>query len=244
MKVKERRVVASKGCFLVLQTQREKQLENSKKKHESCLESCMIDETPRNEKPSQALAEIMCKPVNVGDKSHYPWACVLSKCNRCPKCVTHDIEKSVTTNDLVIFEHCVNTTRCNKHEGVIGYNLKEEDKVCGRCEEAAKAGKKIGKASTKRELHCSSEPIGVFMENVYLPLLETCRFHCSHMKILGNEQAIQDQHIAFENDPHAILCHRDFAEAMKFQFDGETCGDHFGRNPTVIVEGDLQDTTK
>ena len=143
MKVKERRVVAYKGCFLVLQTQREKQLENSKKKHESYLKSCIIDETPRNEKPSQALAEIMCKPVNVGDKSHYPWACVLSKCNRCPKCVTHDIEKSVTTNDLVIFEHCVNTTRCNKHEGVIGYNLKEEDKVCGRCEEAAKAGKKL-----------------------------------------------------------------------------------------------------
>ena len=141
MKVKERRVVASKGCFLVLQTHREKQLENSKKKHESYLKSCIINETPRNEKPSQALAEIMCKPVNVGDKSHYPWACVLSKCNRCPKCVTHDIEKSVTTKDMVIFEHHVNTTRCNKHEGVIGCNLKEEDKVCGRCEEAAKAGK-------------------------------------------------------------------------------------------------------
>ena len=159
MKVKERRVIASKGCLLVLQTQREKQLKNSKKNHESYLQSCTIDETPRNEKPSQALAEIMCKPVNVGDKSHYPWACVLSKCNRCPKCVTHDIEKSVTTNDLVIFEHYVNTTRCNKHEGVIGYNLKEENKVCGRCEETAKAGGELARQAQKESSIVHQSPL-------------------------------------------------------------------------------------
>ena len=185
-------------------------------------------------KPKDALEAVMCLSVLKGFRH---WDCVLGRCPDCPKYPTPTQETVSDDNDAkakIRFNHYKAFTKCAIHNV-----LSEGAKKCAVCEEQKRSndGFKIGKIRTRKELARSYLPIGTFMNQYYLPMLEKYRYHQSHVSILSKHGVGTQRHAAFKGQLHAVFTKRDFAEAIKAEMNNEVQGDHFGKTRKMILEG-------
>ena len=119
------------------------------------------------------MTEMMCEKMECNDKMMLKWCCVVGMCKKCgrKKLKQHNIEKSNDAEDTINFKHNVQFTRCSKH-GLLG---RGKLKACTVCEDENKKNNATkGKLSAKKEQIRDKMEIGNFMENVYMPWLESC----------------------------------------------------------------------
>ena len=215
----------------------EEEVDLKKQSYLSYREFCYPNNSIRHSKFSSALNEVMCQPVDFPGTKIFKWCCVLDNCANCPRLKRHDFE-TVVDNDkskMVRFEHYVKRHRCSNHGLLVKDNLEEEagEIVCIKCHvEGVK-----NKISSKKERTFGKLPIGLFMEEQYLPLLEKYEFHYPHVKLLSGKHAKKERMDAFADNKHSVVMERDYAEAFKTTMNWEIHGDHFGWNPTISVEG-------
>jgi hypothetical protein len=186
------------------------------------------DGVPRHPKPKHALDMIMCKPVVACDTLR-KWKYVLGKCTHCPKAHFHPFEQSTddSIENSVRFQHYKKFTKCSKH-GLLDLGSKQ----CELCDgEEVNSKTKLGKIRTRSELCLSQKPIGKFITENYLPLLERYRYHHAHVMILSKHMIVTQRH------EYALFTKRDFAEAIQAEMFNEVQGDHFGKIRKMILEG-------
>jgi len=110
----------------------------------------------------------------------------------------------------------------------------EEDQKNGEGEN----GKKKAKLSRKKRLRLRREPIGVFMEEHYLPSLEKCRCHLLLVALLGKHHcASMRKNVAKTPNTGNVLTQRDYADHLAAEFNGAIQSEHFGEHVTVSMEG-------
>jgi len=83
----------------------------------------------------------------------------------------------------------------------------------------------------------SQKPIGKFITENYLPLLERYRYHHAHVMILSKHMIVNQRHDCFKALLHALFTKRDFAEAIQAEMFNEVQADHFGKIRKMILEG-------
>jgi hypothetical protein len=62
-------------------------------------------------------------------------------------------------------------------------------------------------------LRCSK--IGSFMRHVYLPILEKCRYHVLHKRMLSKLHCYNARHAWYKSESHIVKMHCDYAEPIQ-----------------------------
>jgi hypothetical protein len=107
-----------------------------------------------HKKASQALEDMMCKPVEAVGHCH--WNCVLQRCCECPVFLTTEMENpSEQDSPRILCHNYAPATKCLLHGG-----LELQAKVCENCKHLTK-GKKKGKIDTRQYLTLLTRPIGL-----------------------------------------------------------------------------------
>ena len=135
----------------------------------------------KHKKPLDALNDLMCKPVSCRGFETHEWKCVLGRCDACPSwdsvMTSPNGEEEVThqsQSHLMQHEHHEKVFRCSLHQRI-------DSKVCSECN---KAGTKR-KVMEKKERTKAVMPTGKFKLDPCRNVMEKCKCHCPHMKILS-----------------------------------------------------------
>jgi hypothetical protein len=206
------------------------------------------DMTLKHIRTSDALTVITCP--NVTDTQFPPWKCVLGNCLACPKYQVPKYEDDISNNaPRINFMTYERQSRCSIH-GPCGLGKT----ICEYCQlenasknghthkddapdETMMIGVKKAKIVVKKfpTLRCSK--IGSFMRHVYLPILEKCRYHFAHKRMLSKMHCYNERHAWYECESHIVKMHRDYAEPISQEKDLEIQSDHFGYVPACSIEG-------
>jgi hypothetical protein len=145
------------------------------------------------------------------------------------------LESSIDPDDAaspsIQFHHYQFATKCTIH-GVLPLDAK----TCGLCEQIGDE-KKRGRVGKRRHLILLSQPIGVFIKDLYLPSLEAYTFHQPRVRILSKNGCGNLRNDAFSNHISSVKTRRDYAEAISAVFNFEIQSDHFGNNRSLSIEG-------
>ena len=180
--------------------------------------------TLKHEHPRYALSSIQCAPVDSCGRPH--WKCVRRICSNCPTYQIPDVEKEENAGDIR-FHIYLNVSKCHTH-GV----LPAGSRCCPTCDNENPA-----KISTRRQLTLMEKPIGVFLQQFYIPMLYKYAFHRPHVMILGKNSTGRAQMSHFKQTPNAVKTIRDYAERLKFELNQEIQSEHFGNSRTLSIEG-------
>jgi hypothetical protein len=187
----------------------------------------------------EALKEVQCPALP--HTGHPKWACVLGRCQECPKyCIPLEERKYSENDDASMkFHHYVNFTRCTKH-GLLTRGAKN----CEQCDNQTESttNKKQGKISTRKQLTLLERPIGVFLRDFYLPSIEKLAYHLPHVIILSKNHCGAMRRLIFEKFVRSIKTHRDYAERLLAIFDLEIQSSHFGNGRSLSMEGSSVET--
>jgi hypothetical protein len=204
--------------------------DDAERLHEQYKLFVFPEDKHRHEKPSQGLDDMVCKPVEAVGRRH--WNCVLRRCCECLVFPTEEIEDQLEQDSPSIqFHNYVPATKCSLHGG-----LELKASVCENCEHLTE-GKKKSKISTRKYLTFLTRPIGVFMRDHYRPALEALATHLPHVQILSNNLCGRMRADYFKSMPYSVKTIRDYAEALKMEFNNEIQSEHFGNSRALSIEG-------
>jgi hypothetical protein len=115
-----------------------------------------------HEKPRHVIKEIQCASCG------YPhWRCVLQRCAVCPEFQVPNLETHVDEHAKMIkFHSYCKATKCSDH-GDHPLNANH----CDGCNLLKETSKK-GRVRSQKYLTLLTRPIGIFMEDFYIPLLK------------------------------------------------------------------------
>jgi hypothetical protein len=125
--------------------------------------------------------------------------------------------------------------RCTIH-GQLGYRVKKWA-ACFPSTEGSKIPVQQGKICERKHLTLLERPIGIFMNNYYLPALEKYAYHIHHVRILSKDFCGKERFIAFKKRPGDVNTRRDYAERLSAKFNLEIQSDHFGNGRSLSMEG-------
>ena len=184
-----------------------------------------------HEKARQAIKEIQCPAVaNCG----YPhWKCVLQRCTVCPDYPVPSFEREVDEVARTIkFHSYCKATKCSDH-GDLPLNASH----CDRCNMLPGTAKK-GRVRTRKYLTLLTRPIGIFMQEFYIPLLRKYAFHLAYVRILSKNGCGRMRFDWFKNEEYWIVkTIGDYAERLKFESNNEVQSEHFGASRNLSIEG-------
>jgi len=182
-------------------------------------------------KPSQAIKLLMCSPLETSD-NHHKWRCVLRRCNNCPQYEVNEHENGVDNNAPTInFNFYMSYHKCSLHRLLpIGTTS------CNKCN-LLPQGAKLGKVSCTKKLEVLTKPIGIFMQNYYLPMLEKCAYHLPHVVILSGKFCGAMRRDAMILEPHSFNTNHDYSERLTPECNLEIQSDHFNHDTSLSIEG-------
>jgi len=122
------------------------------------------------------------------------------------------------------------------HKCSIHHLLPLGTKVCSQCEFMPK-GSKVGKVRSDKKLETLTLPIGKFMGEYYIPMLEKCAYHIPHVKILSRKECGAMRQEAHANIPYSFATGHDYTERLTPNYDFEIQGDHFSKDRSLSMEG-------
>ena len=169
--------------------------------------------SPWHAKPSLAVAEMQCKPVQGVGLPH--WRCVLGICDQCPEYPIPDEERGLTDEPGV--------PKIKFHVGEVHEDPTKLDKN--------------GKPKKYKRLTFREEPIGIFHRDFYLPSIQKLKYHTPHRIVLGKDRCGKQRVEAFLSRIGDAKTRRDYAERLKGIFDLEEQHEHFGNGRTISMEG-------
>ena len=183
---------------------------------------------------------------NVTDTEFPPWKCVLGRCLACPKYQVPLFEADESNNapriNFVMYERqswCSFHGPCGLGKNECNYCMLENavDLNADHEENSPVVRGKTPKIVVKKfpTLRCSK--IGSFMRHVYLPILEKCRYHFAHKRMLSKMHCYNARHAWYESEPYLVKMHWDYAEPISQEKNLEIQSDHFGYVPSCSIEG-------
>ena len=182
-------------------------------------------------KPSEGIKHLMCLPVENCD-NQYKWRCVLRRCNNCPQYQTNEHENGVDNSAPTInFNFYVSYHKCSEHR-----LLPIGTKLCNQCN-LLPQGAKVGKVSSSKKLEVFTKPIGIFMRDYYLPMLEKCAYHLPHVVMLSGKFCGGMRRDAMMLEPYSFNTSHDYSERLTPECDMEIQSDHFNHDTSLSMEG-------
>jgi hypothetical protein len=184
-----------------------------------------------HEKPRHAIKEIQCPVVATCGYPH--WKCVLQRCLVCPDYQVPFFEREVDEFAKTIkFHSYCKATKCSDH-GDLALNANQ----CDACNLLPGTAKK-GRVRTRKYLTLLTRPVGIFMQEFYIPLLRKYSLHLAYVRILSKNGCGRMRFDWFRNeDPPSVKTIRDYAERLKFEFNNEVQSEHFGASRNLSIEG-------
>jgi hypothetical protein len=225
--------------FVCTHRSSEKKLEKLKykkdclqKRVESYEQYCFVNHVARHENASDAVKTLYCKEVVIDNQSYPHFSCTLGFCNKCPSYVRHEVESTEIETKTIRFEHYTPKKKCSIHG-----EIPLSSKLCTQCNVRVSKGEKIGKIIVKKFRTCSEWPISRFFSDHYLPLMDSYKYHYTHVRLLSKTGVGGERISAFLNDPSSILTKRDYAESIEAKMNDEIQGDHYGEQGRIKLEG-------
>jgi len=127
-----------------------------------------------HKKARQAIKQIQCPAVATCGYPH--WRCVLQRCPVCPNYPVPFFEREVDkTARTIKFHLYCKATKCSNH-GDLLLNASH----CDCCNMLPGTAKK-GRVRTRKYLTLLTKPIGIFMQEFYIPLLWKYAFHLAYV---------------------------------------------------------------
>jgi hypothetical protein len=181
--------------------------------------------------PKQVISSMTCPPVTVGenDKIH-KLSCCLGRCNDCPKLVIPQEELDESNNNTITFACYESHSFCRKHLTLPGAPTK-----CHHC--ALLPEKERGKFIRKKQLTKKVKPIGVFMKDYFVPMMERARYHRQKVILLSTNHCGKDRREHWPSVDGCIFTQRDYTEAFALNFTREIQSTGFGDTEQVGMEG-------
>jgi hypothetical protein len=181
--------------------------------------------------PKQVISSMMCPPVTVGanDKIH-KLSCCLGHCNDCPKLIIPEEELDESNNNTITFVCYESHSFCQKHLTLPGAPTK-----CPHC--AILPEKECGKFIQKKQLTKKVKPIGVFMKDYFVPMMERAHYHHQKVTLLSTNHFGKDWHEHWPSVDGCIFTQHDYTEAVALNFTREIQSTGFGNTEQVGMEG-------
>jgi hypothetical protein len=131
---------------------------------------------------------------------------------------------------MIKFHSYCKATKCSDHG-----NLPLNANHCDGCN-LLKERLKKGRLLTRKYLTLLTRPIGIFMEDFYIPLLKKYTLHSAYVRIRSKNGCGR---MCFEwfKSKDAVKTIRDYAERLKFEFNNEIHSEHFGASCNLPIEG-------
>ena len=76
-----------------------------------------------------------------------------------------------------------------------------------------------------------------FQNKTYIPMMKQYRYHIILVMILSKNHWKKSRYEAFSSNRAWFFSERDYAECLAKQLDDKVQSDHFGDNPTLLIEG-------
>ena len=181
-----------------------------------------------HEKARHAIKEVQCPAVAPCGYPHMK--CVLQRCVLCPKYQVPILERQIDESAKSIKFHVYcQATKCSLHG-----DLPPNAKHCIDCDSMTKKGI----IRTRKYLTLLTRPIGEFMVDLVIPLLEQYALHSAYVRILSNNGCRRMRFDWFKSeDAKIVKTIRDYAERLKFEFNHEIQSEHFGASRNLSIEG-------
>ena len=166
----------------------------------------------RHLKMRDACDSMTCERVE--GTEFYPYKCCLGRCEECPTYPFRCGESSRTgdgAGSRISWTQYETQYHCRLHQYIGASSVCQQCKLLPKEEQPKK--NPIGKLQEKRH----NEPIGVFMEDYYVPFVkEKYRQHKFLLAALGNRHCGLHRHASTlcEADPWCVACERDYTDRM------------------------------